>query len=570
MTNSASDPLPAYRDTVAGLVADGAPFALSQPGDARTRRMAGTRDSLLALFDTAVAEQGDAVMLEFDGVRRTYREVFDDAGRIAAALHADHGIAPGDRIGLAMRNGADWFPAFFAIHKLGAVAALLNSRGSGSELADAAQEVGCRLVLADERCAERLAGLSDIPTVAPADLAALAAREAATDLDRRTSGDAPALILFTSGTTGRAKGATLSHANVTCAARQLEYVGALGLAMAAKRYGVDVATLRGLMPRSTPLLIVPLYHISGIVTIITAAFGGGMVVGMPRWDAAQALDLIERNKVTQLSGPSMLLADLLALPDAATRLQSLTGVVIAGQASPIALTDRVRVALPRANQAAGWGMTELTGSVASASGPVFDAFPGTVGVPLPLADVEIRGADGTPVPTGEVGEIAVRGPTVMQGYWGRPESTAEAFDGEWLLTGDLGRFDENGLLSIVDRAKDMVISAGENIYCAEVERVLSMTPHHAEVALFGVPDERLGERAIAAIVFAADCGVTPDGDLVCAAARLHLADYKIPREVVFDLGPLPRNALGKVDKIALRRVYQERAARAALNQETRA
>ena len=554
--------LSVYREAAGVLTASGA-FAVSQSGNARTRRLAGTATGLLGVFAPALAQHGDSPMFDFDGERSSYADVFAAARRLASGLARAYDIAPGDRIGLAMRNRAEWFPAFFAIQLLGAVGALLNSRGSSAELAAMADDVGCRLILVDERVAERLAGATDLPVVDPVAQSAFAAQDDAAFTPRPRSGDDPALILFTSGTTGRAKGATLTHANLACAARQVQYIAELGLTLAARRTGMALDDLRARSRTPAPLLIVPLYHISGIITIMSASFGGGMSVGLRRWDAAAALDAIERCHVTQVSGPSLVMDDLLSQPDAAERLSNVTGVVVAGQASPIAMSQRVRAAMPRANQAAGWGMTELTGSVSSASGAVFDAQPGSVGFVLPLVDVELRGGGDAAVRPGEVGEIAVRGPVVMQGYWNRPEADAEVFDGEWFLTGDLGRFDDSGLLTIVDRAKDMVISAGENIYCAEVEKVLSMVEHHAEVALFGVPDDRLGERAVAAVTIAEACGIAPDGEAVRAHARLHLADYKVPGEVVFDLGPLPRNGLGKVDKVALRARYHERAAAAA-------
>ncbi|EHJ60898.1 class I adenylate-forming enzyme family protein [Novosphingobium pentaromativorans] len=556
---SGPDALATYRAIAAELTAPGAPFAIVQPGLAATRRMMGTHSSFYDIIEQSCAQNADFTLLDFEGDRRSYGKVDDDSRRIAAALRDVFGIAKGDVVGLVMRNCPHWFSTFFAIQRIGAVAALLNSRNKGPDIAAAAQDVGARLIVADERCAGRLEGKTGTPVIGPDVLDTYRAGYAPDPADTRAAEDEPAMVLFTSGTTGRAKGATISHRNLCTCARQLAYMNELGLTIAARNRGIPLDVIKQHTPRHAPLLIVPMFHISGITQMITTLQDGGLLAGMRRWDPANAMDLIERAKVTQVSGPSLVMADLLALPRAKERMASVSSLVVSGQASPIALTERMRRDFPRASQAAGWGMTELTGTAASCSGAVFAEHPGKVGVPLPLAEIAIRAPDGSDRPVGEVGEIAVRGPTVMTGYWGLPEANEASFDGEWFLTGDLGMFDGSGLLSIVDRAKDMVISAGENIYCAEVERVLAMIEDHQEVALFGVADERLGERAIAAMVFAPDCPEGPGLDAIRAHASAHLADYKVPTEIVFDLGPLPRNSTGKVDKAALRKRYEARA-----------
>lgn len=558
------DALAMYRTLASELTQDGAPFAISQPGQASTRRMAGTKDSLFEILEELCTQHADRPLFDFDGDTRSYGRVSSDAARLGAALRSEYKIGRGDVVGLVMRNCPDWFTTFFALVRIGAVAALLNSRGKGPELAASAADVGASLIVAGERCAERLAGETGVPVIGPAKLAGLIAKAGADEQPSPGTGEEPVMVLFTSGTTGRPKGATIAHRNICSAARQLQYMGALGLAIAARRRGIPVEVIRQHAKPSSPLLIVPMFHISGVTQMMTTMLGGGILGGMPRWDPAAALDLIERAQLTQVSGPSLVMADLLDQPNAVERMKSVTSMVVAGQASPLALTARMKREFPHASQAAGWGMTELTGTVCSCSGPVFDDHPGKVGVPLPLVDIVLRDADGHAVAPGEVGEIAVRGPTVTTGYWGLPEATAECFDGDWFKTGDLGVVDEDGLLAIVDRAKDMVISAGENIYCAEVERVLAMVEHHHEVALFGVPDERLGERAIAAIVLTDDTPAGHDAEAVRIHARAHLADYKVPTEIVFDLGPLPRNVTGKVDKAALKKLYQDRCVNAAV------
>jgi acyl-CoA synthetase (AMP-forming)/AMP-acid ligase II len=307
------------------------------------------------------------------------------------------------------------------------------------------------------------------------------------------------------------------------------------------------------------LLIFPMFHISGITIMCSALISGGLITLIRRWDPEEALDLNEANQVGAISAPSLVFADLLALPNAKERLLSLRSTSIGGQATPEALAQRIRENIPGAGLVGSWGQTETTGAATGVPAEVFAVYPGTVGQPSSILDLRVVDDDGNVLAPHEVGEFEARGPIVMKGYWNDEQATADAFRDAWLRTGDLGWYGENGLFYIADRAKDMVISAGENIYCAEVERVLSMIEDQREVALFGAADERLGERAIAAVVIREDAGHVPDAGSVRDHVRSHLADYKVPSEVRFDLGPLPRNAVGKVDKVALARRYHERS-----------
>jgi len=549
-----------FKAIIAALTAPDGPCAVVDVvvRGKRRRAFAGAAENVSDLYERARCLYGDRDLLIEDGRHITYEEVFARAARLGAALRQQHCIQPGDRVGLVTRNCSEWFVAFVAITRIGAIATLINSRGSADEMTVAAAQVECRLVIADDRCAERLtAGGNAIPVLTFADVARLI-DAGGSDLEAvRVDTDAPVVILFTSGTTGRPKGATLTHRNFANMTGSINFVGVAGLTMTARRMGVDVATLAAQLPRLSALMIFPVFHVSGLTNLFSALFSGGQLVLLRRWDPAEAISLIERHRVTAVAGPSMVLADLLDQPNAAARLQSLSSVVIGGQATPLALAERVREMLPRITQGGGWGMTELTGVCCNAPGAINRAFPGSCGVPSPHADVHICAEDGTELPAGAVGEIWVRSPMVMHGYWDDPEATAQTFHDDWLKTGDLAYVDEHGLLYIVDRQKDMVISAGENIYCAEIERILSTVPDQVEVAMFGVPDERLGERAIAVVV--ARPGASLDPEAIKAIVRASVADYKVPTEVVLDLGPLPRNDLGKVDKRALRERYLARA-----------
>jgi acyl-CoA synthetase (AMP-forming)/AMP-acid ligase II len=432
-------------------------------------------------------------------------------------------------------------------------------------LAAAAETVPCKLIFSDARCAERLAeqnvaaprillGESDGSGGVHLQSLARLARTITSPVPRQAE-DA-AMILFTSGTTGRSKGAVLTQRNLCQMAQNLLFLSTSGLHLAARQYGLDPETLAQNAPPVSALLVLPMFHISGLTTLYMTAQAGGVMTLMRRWDAAQAVALIEANRINQLAGPSLVVSDLLDQPDIGDRLSTLNNISVGGQATPLGLSARVKRALPKSGQGGGWGMTEVSGSVTSSNGALFAARPGSCGRVSPLMDVIAVGPQGEKLAANEIGELWVRGTLVMQGYWNAPEANANTFENGWLKSGDIGYFDEDGFLFLADRKKDMVISAGENIYCAEVERVLGAVEAFVEVATFGIPDERRGERLIAAVVLAEGANLSESD--VQAVARASLADYKVPTEVVFDLGPLPRNALEKVDKARLRARYFER------------
>jgi len=553
------NPLQLYRDACAELTADGAAFAIQDRDEPYRRVFAGTPVNLNAFFAVVREQHGSQDFLEYQRKRLTISDTFEAADRLAARLHSEHAIAAGDVVGLAMRNLPEWFIAFFALVRIGAVVALLNSRGSPEEIAYTASRVGCRLIIADDPRDAQLQGLADCPVMGLDELREMAARRGSAAMPPMPvqTADDPAIILFTSGTTGRPKGATMTHRNMCLVAREGEFRREAGLAVTAKRIGHPVEALRQASPPSSSLLVFPMFHISGLTIMLMALAGGGLITLMERWNPAEALDRIEANQVNALSGPSLIFSDMLALPDAVEKLRSVRNFSVGGQSTPVGLARRLLETFPASGMSGGWGQTEASGPVTSGSADIYGMFPGTVGMTAPLADIRVVDADGKPVPTGEIGELEVRAPQVMKGYWNDEEATREAFRESWLRTGDLGRFDEHGLVYIADRAKDMVISGGENIYCAEVERVLSMLEWQIEVALFGVADDRLGERTVAAIVPRDDLASQADAEQVRAHVRAHLADYKVPSELRFDLGPLPRNDLGKVDKAELARRYHD-------------
>jgi acyl-CoA synthetase (AMP-forming)/AMP-acid ligase II len=308
------------------------------------------------------------------------------------------------------------------------------------------------------------------------------------------------------------------------------------------------------MPQQAVLLVYPLFHISGLgAAFLSPLFAGSKVVIMRRWDAQEAVRLIEAEKITMFAAVPTMLWDVLHRAKAgAADLTSLRNVASGGQALPVNLLDEIRQVFPHAVLGTGYGMTEASGSLAQAVGEDFIRNRASAGRVLPLAQVRVVAPDGAVMPTGQSGEIQLKGAMVMAGYWNRPEETAAAFTADgWLKTGDVGYIDDEGYIFIVDRVKDMVISGGENIYCAEVERVLGEMPGVGECAAFGIPDERLGELLVA-VVRGEGLGEQAVKDWVGE----RLARYKAPGRVAIITEPLPRNDVGKVNKAALRAAWQ--------------
>jgi long-chain acyl-CoA synthetase len=470
--------------------------------------------------------------------RHTFEALADAVARRAAALAA-RGVRAGDRVALLAPNGDDLVVALLACWWLGAVATPLNIRWSAPELAYALRDCGAVLLLADPALA---ALVPDEPVVPVLTLAALAEESGALPPldDSRTGGDALACILYTGGTTGRAKGVMLSHGNFWSAA---------------VARGAELPN----SPDSTALLVAPLFHVAGLGRLIGQLIVGGRCVTMPQYRPARVLQAIEQDGVSDIIVvPSML---QLLMDDPAfcpQRVQGLTRIAFGAAPMPPDLLDRALDAWPRAEFFQAYGMTETAGAVcmnppenhrheARAHGLV-----NSLGRPGLGAEIIVADDAGRELPRGEVGEILVRGAMVMQGYWGQPETTQAAFRGGWLRTGDGGRMTAQGFLFIADRLKDMIISGGENVYSGEVEAALRSHPAVAQAAVIGVPDAQWGEAVHAVVVLreaADDAAALPDA--LRAWCRRQLAGYKCPRGFSF-VGELPMSAAGKVLKNVLR------------------
>ncbi len=541
----------------AAVTAPGTPFELTERDG--LLQFAKAAPDLALMIDYARRHGDKTFLVDYssEGAERrlTFEQVFAWRDQLVPMLR----IRRGDRVAICMRNRAEWMVAFMAVIKAGGIAALLNSRGSPAELVAMLDDVTPALVLTDSRRAALIreggyqGRMLDLTKPFDGQEIGRLSADAMPDPGLAKPLD-PAAILFTSGTTGRVKGAVLTHRSLITGLMLMQLSGVMVLHNMAKAHGIAPETLMASLPQQSALLVYPLFHISGLgAAFLSPLFAGSKIVIMRRWDAQEAVRLIGAEKITMFSAVPTMLWDMLHRAKLGNAdLSSLRNIASGGQALPVNLLDEIRAVCPQAVMGTGYGMTEASGSLAQAVGEDFIRNRSSAGRVLQLAQVRIVAPDGAVMPTGQSGEIQLKGAMVMAGYWNRPEETAAAFTADgWLRTGDVGYVDAEGYIFIVDRVKDMVISGGENIYCAEVERVMGEIPGVGECAAFGIADERLGELLVA--VVRAE-GV--DEQAVKEWVGERLARYKAPGRVVIISDPLPRNDVGKVNKVALRAAWQ--------------
>ena len=544
----------------ADLTAPGAPFEMVERtiDGVRMRTWRNAPDTLRDVLE-ASRDYGDRTFAVYADERLSHAEHYRRVARLAAAFTEDYGIAKGDRVALAMRNLPEWTVAFFAATAIGAIIVPLNAWWTAEELTFGLRDSGARLLIADGQRAELLGdALADlpIPTLVARPRAALppGGRELADVLDRADASLPPAdigpeddaTIFYTSGTTGTPKGALGTHRNICTNIVSARY----GRARAFLRAGHELRDLPSVPPIA--LLAVPLFHATGCHSIMaTTVYSGGTLVLMHKWDADEALRLIERERVTTFTGVPMMTRQLTASPELDRRdVSSLAGIGSGGAPATGDLAGRYSDRLPGSSPGNGYGLTETSSITSQNVGVDFMERPASVGVPAAVVDVRVTDPAGTPLPVGEVGELLIKGPNIVRGYWNRPEATAAAITDGWLHSGDLARLDDDGFIYIVDRAKDMIIRAGENVYCAEVESRLHEHPAVLEAAVIGVPHEELGEEVGAVLRLAPGAELTAEE--LRAWLRPRMAKFKIPTDIRFTDTELPRNPGGKVLKNRLR------------------
>jgi long-chain acyl-CoA synthetase len=514
----------------------------------------------------ASAGHGDAAFLVYEDDVWSFDRHFRTAAHLAHLLRDRYGVREGDRVAIAMRNYPEWSVAFWAAAAAGAVVVPLNSWWTGEELQYGLADSATKVLFADpERAASLEAWREEMP-----DLEAVVVARATSERPvpawaaawESVVGEGPervelpvvsvgpeddATIFYTSGTTGRPKGALGTHRNICTNPMSLLYVNA----RAALRSGASPAPA-GAGEQNAYLLSVPLFHATGCHSIlVTNLLVGGKLVMMHRWDPGRALELIERERITTFGGVPTMVLQVLDHPDFAKRdTSSVRSVGYGGAPAPPELVRRIAQHFHSSPASNGYGLTETSSLSTMNSGEDYLAKPDSVGPPVPVVTVKVVDPDGRELPVGEVGELWIKGPNVVKGYWNKPEATAAVFTDGWLHTGDVARLDDEGFVYIVDRAKDMLIRGGENVYCVEIEGVLYEHPAVADAAVIGIPHPTLGEEVGAVVTLRPGTSATEDELREFVGRRL--AAFKVPVRVWFHDGELPRNPAGKVLKRDLR------------------
>ncbi len=563
---AAADLIADFNRAYADLTAPGGAFAWTVQ-DVRgvpTRIFDKTPANMRVIWEAAAA-RGDEEYLVYNDERYSYADAAARARSLAHHLRDEFGVGGGDRVAIAMRNYPEWVLSYWAITSVGAAVVALNSWWTRSELGFALEDSSPAVAILDGERLEHLASRSGTPFIVarhdgglPAgthrwedvvDPAGAPAGLPAAEIDP----DDDVCIFYTSGTTGPPKGAQTTHRGSIHNLLNLGFISICGDTARARRLAEQSRRPPPEEPApATALLPVPLFHVTGCTCVLhpVTAVGGRLVL-MHHWDPAEALRMIERERVTNFTGVPTMSRELLRHPDwHRTDTSSLRAMGGGGAALQPDLVARIDTSLERGRPNTGYGLTETTGIATAISNEYYVAKPASVGPVVPCMEARVVDGDGNELPTGQRGELLLRGPNVIKGYLNNPEATAGAIVDGWFRTGDIAEIDGDGWIHIKDRAKDVVIRGGENVHCAEVEAALHELDEIAEVAVFGVPDDRLGEEVAAAVV------PGPGTSLSEADLTAHLTDrlarFKHPSRIWFLDEPLPRNANGKFLKRELR------------------
>ncbi len=553
-----------FDEVVAALTAKGQPFELN------TVQLAGVEYLNFAMLPANLG-QYFLVMLQhaqkdfavYLNERYTFAQGYQHSCQFGAALVQRYALAKGDRVAILSRNNPQWMMAFIGVTAVGGVAVPMNAWWTTEELDYGFADSGARIVVADRARVERLLpiikkhglqiisiddcsglGVEHIPF---ADL--LQEFTAASMPEVQVSLEDHATIMYTSGSTGYPKGALSSHRGVLSALYSWMCLG-----VATKIAGTQATREEGLPPAA--LVTIPLFH----CTASHSAFMLSLVVGrkmviMHKWDAQEALRLIEQERITWFNGVPTMSAELQAAAETTHRdISSLTEIMAGGAARPPDQVKKISGTFKKSAPGIGYGLTETNALGTVNAGAFYIARPDSAGRAVPaVTEFKVIGEDGSELAQGERGELCIKSPANVLGYWNKPDATAEAFVGGWFHTGDVAYLDAEGFLYIVDRIKDIIIRGGENISCLEVEAAIYAHPSVHEVAVFGLPDDRLGEIVGAAVVVRE--GVFLTTDELRAYLGKHLASFKIPTRIWFRHEQLPRIASGKIFKRQIKADY---------------
>jgi long-chain acyl-CoA synthetase len=584
---------PTRAEVVATLTAPGGLFAMDDivVRGVPLRAWTSAPASLRAVLEASGGHGGDnAVFLVYEDERVTFAEHSRIVAELGRRLIDRFGVQPGDRVAIAMRNLPEWVMAFWATIAVGAVAVPLNAWWTGEELAYGLADSDAKVVFVDEERQGRIAHhLAEIPglqamivtceehdpdsggrrpavgchldrqgadplVVVPFHEVVGTPPDDATLPDVAIDPDDDATIFYTSGTTGRPKGAVGTHRNSCSNLMNLFFVSTVG---SMRRTAAQAAASpRG---QNANLLSVPLFHATGChALLVTNTAAGGKIVMMHHFDPDRALELIERERITVFGGVPAMVMQVIDSPDFAKRdTSSVQSISYGGAPCPPDLVRRIKEHFPTGAPGNGYGLTETSAMTTMNSGDDYVRKPDSVGPPSPVCDVAIvpehwTGEEPPDLPSDpdRTGELWTKGPNVVRGYWNKPEDTAASFTRGWLHTGDVARIDEEGFVYIVDRAKDMIIRGGENVYCVEIEAALHEHPAVADCAVIGVPHPVLSEEVGAVIVLRP--GMDVAADELSRHVRERLAAYNVPSRYWFRGEQLPRNPAGKILKRELR------------------
>ncbi len=511
-------------------------------------------------------QHGDADFLVYENERYSFRDVHRNTLRLAHALVHFYGVKPGDRVALLMRNVPEYPMLLMALASVGAVAVLVNSWWTTEELEFAFGDSDAKLAFVDEPRSRNMAPFADRLGIKRVVVRTDAAEKVADfwDLiDQDTENDAPTVaidpdddfgVFYTSGSAGHPKGVVLTHR------------GAIS-AIQSWLFGIRVTDLMGLAPAPTvdvagkpyqPCTIVttPFFHVSAIhAGFLLGLWIGLKVVIMYKWDPQRAVELIEREKVSRFACVPTMSAELIEAAAAMGRnLDSLRTIDSGGARRPAAQLRAIAEAVPHVLPGNGFGMTETNGVGIGMRGQLYLDNPDAAGrLQPPLLEMRIVDDDDKDLPVGEVGELVLKSAANMRCYLNQEDETAKALRDGWLYTGDLARVDENGMITLVDRKKDIIIRGGENISCSEIHAALHLHPGVAEAAVFSMPDDRLGE-AVGSCVYLRSGADLSEDDLKEFLSS-HIAVFKVPKKIWFRDKPLPRGGTEKIDRLAIRAEY---------------
>ena len=533
------------------------------------------RSNMRVLWE-ATAAHGDKEYVVYEDEHYSYAQIHEQVRKLAAAFVAQ-GVQPGDRIALAMRNYPEWITGYWAGIAVGAAVVGMNAWWTPSEMEYALNDSQPKVLVVDGERLERLMQVVDgvrsrlphamhvisVRTDGPLPSDAQRWDDVMAQADPGTlpavaiDPDDDATIFYTSGTTGFPKGAQLTHRGSVHNLLNIVYMGTAVASAEAKAAAAGEIPAPAAPSTNPPVFMAPtpLFHVTACNCVLhPATASGAKIVLMYKWDAGRALELIERERATNFSGVPTMGRELLMHPDWSKRdTSTLVGISGGGSAVQPDLVQKIDKALDKGSPTTGYGMTETHGIITANSSRFYLAKPSSCGPVVPVLDYKLVDEEGNDLPMtpDTTGVLCVRGSVVIKGYINRPEATADSIRNGWLNTGDIARIDEDGWVFIVDRAKDMVIRGGENVYCSEVEAAIYLYDAVAEAIVFGVPDDRLGEE-VAAVIVPRE-GHTIDENELRAFLKDKLAAYKIPSKIWTRTELLPRNASGKFLKREVRK-----------------